>query len=58
MEHEHVVTSELSDISNRLRALERHLEAGHEMQHWQRACAEIDTLLVLVGQRIGERGAY
>ncbi len=58
MEHEHVVTSELTDISNRLRALGKHVEDGQERQQWQKACAEIETLLLLVSQRIGERGVF
>ncbi len=58
MEHEHVITSELTAISTRLHALDKHLEGDHEMQHWLRACEEIDTLLVLVKQRIETRGVY
>lgn len=58
MEHEHVVTSEITDIINRMRALGKHIEDGHERQHWQKACEEIDVLLLLVRQRIGERGNF
>ena len=58
MEHEHIVTSELTSISARLHALGKHLEDVHERQHWDRACAEIDTLLILVTERIGSRGDF
>jgi hypothetical protein len=58
MEHEHVVVEELTDISDRIRSLVKHLEGDHEKQHWDKACAEIATLLVLVRQRIGEKVVF
>lgn len=58
MEHEHIVTEELTSVMKRLNALARHLEGDHERRHWERARAEVDTLLVLVRERINARGGF
>lgn len=56
MEHEHIVVTELKAISSRLHSLAKHLEGDHEVKHWERACAEIVTLITLVDNRIGGAG--
>jgi hypothetical protein len=56
MEHKHIVVEELTDISDRIHSLAKHLEGEHEKQHWDKACMEIDTLLRLVENRIASRG--
>jgi hypothetical protein len=58
MEHEHIIVTELADISKRIHMLVKHLEGDHEKHHFDRACEEIDTLLVLVKQRIVSRGVF
>lgn len=58
MEHEHIIVTELAHISNRMHSLEKHIESDHEKHHFDRACEEIDTLLVLVKQRIASRGVF